>query len=90
MDLEQLLERKFTELKSATSAANCVPITPSDTQNLNKEGRIIVLTTAGTVKVITSGDQIVTFNLSLKEVLPISVKKVFDTGTTAVGIHLIY
>lgn len=90
MNLEEILSDKLSELIRGGIVNNCIPVTPSDTENLEKEGRVIVLTTAGTVKVMTSGGQIVTFNLALKEVLPISVKRVFDTGTSAVGIYLIY
>jgi hypothetical protein len=90
MNLEQLLDKKLSELKSATLATNCIAVTPSDTVDLFREGKIIVLTTAGNVKVLTSGGQIVTLTLALKEVLPISIKRVFNTDTTAVGIYVIY
>lgn len=76
-------------LKDSLTYRNCVLVTPSDTDLLPYEGRVIVLTTAGTVKVATSAGDVVTLTLGVNEVLPLIVKKVFNTGTNAAGIYIL-
>lgn len=76
-------------LKDSLVYRSCKPITPSDTANLEYEGHPIAVTTAGTVKVVTSFGDIVTFTVALNEVIPVIVRKVFDTGTSATGICIL-
>ncbi len=89
MNLEQLLDKKFSFLRDALVARSCKLAVKSDTDNLPYEGLVIVLGTAGDVKVLTSADDIVTINLEPKEVIPLTVKRVFDTGTTATNIYIL-
>lgn len=76
-------------LKDSLVYRSCKPITPSDTDNLEYEGKPIAVTTAGTIKVVTSFGDIVTFTVALNEVIPVIVRKVFDTGTSATGICIL-
>ena len=76
-------------LKDSLTYRSCILVTPSDTDLLPYEGRVVVLTTAGTVKVATSAGDVVTLTLAVNEILPLIVKKVFNTGTNAAGIYIL-
>jgi hypothetical protein len=66
-------------------------VTPSDADNLATQGRALWVGTAGDVKVTTSGGSVVTFqNVPAGTLLPISVKKVWATGTGASDIVNVY
>lgn len=90
MNLEQLLDKKFSFLASSLVYNHCKEVTTSDTDLLPKEGFLLVLTTAGNIKVQTAGGDIVTIPYPKGELLPIKVKRVFNTDTDAVGIYLVY
>lgn len=70
-------------------AEDLIPITPSDDENLPESGLILVLGTAGDVTVLTEKGGEVTLPLEPKEIIPLIVKKIFATGTTATDIHLL-
>jgi len=89
MNLEQLLDKKFSFLRDSMVARSCKLAVKSDTENLPYEGFVIVLGDVGDVKIMTSSDDIVTLPLEPKEVLPIVVKRVFATGTTATNVYII-
>jgi hypothetical protein len=89
MNLEQLLNRKFAFLRDSLVTRSCKLVTPSDTEDLQYEGFIIVLGVAGDVKVQTSSGDIVTLPLETKEIIPLVIKKVFSTGTDATNIYVL-
>lgn len=61
-------------------------ITPSDANDLADSTRMIRVDGAGTLKVDMVGSGTLTFTMTAGEWLPICVKKVYSTGTTATGI----
>ena len=86
MNLEQMLGRNTGQLLDRHSLRNAVAITPSDTVNLEKEGYVAFFDAADdgkVVKVTTAGGGVVSWTLSKNEIIPILVKKVWATGTTA-------
>ncbi len=67
-----------------------VVVVPSDTAGLPQPGTIYV-GGAGNLKVLTEGDDEVTFAGVIKgTILPVQVKKVFATGTTATNLLVTY
>jgi len=67
-----------------------VSVTPSDSVNLANPS-VIYVGTAGAVKVTTTQGDAVTFNGAQDgQVLPVSVIRVWSTGTTATNILAIY
>lgn len=87
--VEYDITKAIQDLKESLVFRSCSLVTPSDSNYLPYEGRVIVLGTAGTVKVVTSIGEVITLDLAKKEILPIIVKKVFDTGTSAEGIYIL-
>ena len=62
---------------------NAQVITPSDTANLGQYSQIYC-GGDGNIRVTTEGGQTLTFaGVKVGDILPVSVTKVFDTGTTA-------
>lgn len=72
-----------TELDSP--AVSAVEITPADGADLAWTSRALYVGGQGDVKVTTCGGDTVTF-VGLVGLLPVRVKRVFATGTTATGI----
>lgn len=75
------------EFGLSSPAPRAAAITPSDTDNLAQYARALYVGVGGDVKVTTLGGDTVTFTaVSGGGVLPICVRKVFSTGTTATNI----
>ena len=86
MNLEQMLGKNTGQLLDRHSLRNAVVITPSDTGNLEKEGYVAFFDAADdgkVIKVTTAGGGVVSWTLAKNEIIPILVKKVWATGTTA-------
>lgn len=86
MNLEQMLGKNTGQLLDRHSLRNAVAITPSDTVNLEKEGYVAFFDVADdgkVIKVTTAGGGVVSWTLAKNEIIPILVKKVWATGTTA-------
>lgn len=86
MNLEQIAQQQTGKLLNRLQPNDVRVITPSDTVNLEKEGYVALFDAADTgkvVKVQTAGGGIVSWTLATNEIIPIIVKKVFATGTTA-------
>lgn len=86
MNLEQMLGRNTGQLLDRHSLRNAVAINPSDTVNLEKEGYVAFFNAADdgkVIKVTTAGGGVVSWTLAKNEIIPILVKKVWATGTTA-------
>lgn len=75
-------------------AKNAAAITVSDTDDLPNEatkGVYVGSVGGGTaVKVVTSGGDTVTVTVAAGDVIPLMVKQVFDTGTTASALVAMY
>ena len=64
-----------------------MPVTPSDTVELTRVALVLYVETAGTVRVVTVARQTRTVTLAANMILPVGVRQVLATGTTATGIH---
>ena len=65
---------------------NAVAIAPHNTTLLDQQVACIYVTGAGTVTVLTANDQVVQFTAVAGGTIPIQVKRINSTGTTATGI----
>lgn len=70
-------------------ALGAVEVTPSDATDLSPTARALYVGGAGTLEVIMQSGDTVTFT-NAEGVLPIRVKRVLATGTTATGIVALY
>ena len=78
-----------TEIDSP--AAYAVAVTPDDDTDLTTYARSLYVGTGGNVRVITSGGNTVTFtSVPNGSVLPVRVKRVLSTSTTASNIVALY
>lgn len=67
-----------------------VPITPSDSTDLDTDARAIRCKpdgAAGTLRITTLAGQVRNTSIEVGEVLPVSVRRVHATGTTATGLE---
>jgi len=91
-DTSLLTDQKM--LKATAPPVNAFAITPNDGANLSSSVRGIFVGGAGTIKVDMVGTgTAVTFTVGTNAVgfiLPIQVKKVYATGTTATGLVGLY
>lgn len=71
-------------------AAYAASVTPNDSTDLAASSRALYIGTSGDVKVTTVGGNDVTFANVPVGVLPIRVKRVWATGTSATGIIAIW
>lgn len=86
MNLEQIASRNTGQLLDRLTIKNVKVVTPSDTVLLEKEGYVAFFDAADdgkVVKVTTSGGGVVSWTLSKNEIIPVLVKQVWATGTTA-------
>lgn len=93
MDLQQkYIDEASNDLQTIRSnynpfqiLRNAEAVTPSDSADLTNYG-ILYCTTGGDVKVDLGGSGTATYVVGDGEFLPIIVKRVYDTGTSATGI----
>ena len=73
-----------------SSARNIDSITPADSELVNMS-RAVYVGSAGNMKVITYGDETITFQgIPAGSLLPIVVKQIYSTDTTASAILVLY
>jgi len=93
MTLTQLFGHWFAFLRDNLVARRATLVTKSDTVNDPAgEGWIVVLTTAGTVRCLPAANpegSTIDLELDVNQVLPLRVRRVYNTGTDAVGVYLI-
>jgi hypothetical protein len=68
---------------------HAVLITPSDTDDLANASTAVLISVDGALKVDTEGGETVTFptgTFLVKTFLPLRVRRIYSTGTTATGI----
>ncbi len=70
----------------AICATSAHIVTTSDVVIYDKPGIIMVTGNAGTVKVSPVNGDDITFNLETNDYVPLYVKRVYATGTTATGL----
>jgi len=68
---------------STETARDAIEITPDDVGDLTPRPRALFIGGTGNIRVMTWDGSDVTFNSVPVGVLPISVRRVFATGTTA-------
>jgi len=68
-------------------AADMLPVTPSDASDLAQVAVALYIETAGTVSVVTATGQVRSVKVASNSVLPVGVRRVRSSGTTASGIH---
>jgi len=87
MSIEQNLNQKGAgQITDRLSPINVTVVTPSDTANLERPGFVALFDAVDTgkvVKVTTLGGGVVSWTLATNEIIPVLVKKVWATGTTA-------
>jgi hypothetical protein len=69
---------------------DALAITASNTVNLPKLTDAINVGAAGTLAAVLQNDQVVTLTVTAGAVLPLRVKRVNATGTTATGLVALY
>jgi len=93
MNLEQLFSKLFSFLRDGLTGRRMAAVTKSDTvDDPFGEGWVIVLGTAGVVRVLPAGNPegaYVDWTLELNQVIPCRVKRVYNSTTDAVGVYLI-
>lgn len=89
IDLKKANTNEVEEHINGLTCTSMLSITPNDTNLLPKEGFIQVRGNAGNVRVLTSAGDDVILQLEVKEIIPVYIKKVYSTGTTATNIYLL-
>jgi len=80
------MSHEFTSIVPGTKSFE---ITPDDDNDLSQNARSLRVDSGGSLKFTTIGGTIDSWEVSDKETIPLQIKKVFATGTTADGIHVI-
>ncbi|MCC5992946.1 MAG: hypothetical protein JJT99_10515 [Rhodobacteraceae bacterium] len=78
---------KAHALTPAGPATDILPVTPDDGTDLPLAASALYVETGGTVSVITIRGQMRSIELGDLALLPVGVRRVRATGTTASGIH---
>lgn len=71
-------------------ANDAAAVTPNDGADLAFDSRALVIGGAGTLSVVMAGGQTVPFTVTAGQILPIRVRRVRATGTTATAIVAIW
>lgn len=78
---------KGRDLELNGPATDIFPITPSDSTDLANVALALYVETKGAVRFVSRAGQTRTVTLGDGAILPVGVKRVLATGTTATGIH---
>ncbi len=68
-------------------ATDILPVTPDDLADLPEVAIALYVETGGAVSVVTARGGNRTLNVADRSILPVGVRRVNATGTTATGIH---
>ncbi|MGB5558569.1 MAG: hypothetical protein WBN04_11220 [Paracoccaceae bacterium] len=68
-------------------ATDILPVTPNDGADLSEVAIALYVETGGTLSVITARGGARNLTVADKSILPVGVRKVNATGTSAAGIH---
>jgi hypothetical protein len=71
----------------AGPATDILPVTPSDATDLAHVAIALYVETAGAVSFVSVAGEVRTVALAAYSILPVGVRRVRATGTTATGIH---
>ena len=87
------MESKITNLKAENTAPaeGAISVTPNDSNDLTYLARSLFVGTSGNIAVNMADGSSVTFaNVQSGQFLPIRVKRILATGTTATNILALY
>jgi hypothetical protein len=77
--------------RGSNPAENAAAVTPHDSNDLTNVARALYVGTTGNIKIITAGGDTVTLNsVPAGAIIPVRVKRVFSTGTSASNIVSIF
>lgn len=68
-------------------AVDVVPVTPSDSVDLEQHARAIRAASDGTLRITTYNGAVRDTFIAAGEILPVYVRRVHESGTTATGIE---
>jgi len=68
-------------------AEDMIPVVPNDSADLEREASALYIETGGDMKITTSRGIARTCVVADFSTLPVGVRRVWATGTTATGIH---
>ncbi|MGR3793240.1 spike base protein, RCAP_Rcc01079 family [Vannielia sp. SX4] len=68
-------------------ATDIIPVTPSDSTNLSAVCVALYIETGGDLVIVTQAGATRTVAVADQSMLPVGVRRVQATGTTATGIH---
>ncbi len=68
-------------------ATDIMPVTPDDVTDLSEVAIALYIETGGQISLLTARNGDRTINVADKTILPVGVRRVNATGTTATGIH---
>jgi hypothetical protein len=68
-------------------AIDMLPIVPNDTTDLSEVAVALYTETGGALSIVTAKGSVRTVNVANNSILPVGVRRVNATGTTAAGIH---
>ena len=71
-------------------ATDLAPVTPSDSVNFASVAVALYVENAGTLSIETQQNETRTVAVGNFAILPVGVRRVNDTGTTATGIHAFF
>jgi len=75
------------EVSLAGPTNDILPVTPSDSVNLPSVALALYVQTGGTLSILTEAETTRTVAVADFSILPVAVRRVNQTGTTAAGIH---
>jgi len=78
---------KSQALTAAGPATDILPVTPNDGADLSFVASALYVETGGILSILTVRDQVRTIEVGDLSLLPVGVRRVRATGTTATGIH---
>lgn len=83
---------KFADYQQSleSPAQHIYNVTPSDTADITYASRALNVSEAGFVRVTTVGGNDATIFVSAGNAFPVRATRIWDTGTTATGIAVMY
>lgn len=75
------------EIPLGGPAADLLPVTPNDATDLPEIAVALYVQTAGTLSVVTVRGNTRSLSVADFSILPVGIRRVRATGTTAAGIH---
>ncbi|MEE9387848.1 MAG: hypothetical protein V3U96_04500 [Paracoccaceae bacterium] len=83
------MQNPFENRTSALSgpATDMLPVTPDDATELTEVAIALYVETGGQLSILTARNQSRSLTVADQSILPVGVRRVNATGTTATGIH---